>query len=246
MKRILCLLLLLSLAVGAHAQKKDKGEKKGLKIGLKAGFNRSSVAFKDGGGVDLQTTAKAAFNGGLYARWYLLKGRVVVQPELLYSREGFVYDSTVVASASAEDVRTRLSFMNVPLNITIRPSKHFNLQLGPSFGYLVSAIQKSDNIDKESILGIMNRPEFALNFGMGFDVLKIFSVNLRYKHGLTGLTSGDVAAVQTNPLEAVRLFNRLFQVSVGLNLFKKKDEFGYKASAQRYFSEKRTFFKQQY
>jgi hypothetical protein len=245
---LLCCLLM-ALNFGAQAQKKKDKDKK-VKLGIKAGLNRSSVAFKDNGGVDLATTAKAALNTGVYARFFLAKGRVVIQPELLYSREGFVYDSTLVENnaTTQEDVRTKLSFMSVPLNVTIRPTKHFSFQLGPSFGYLLDAAQKSDNISQESITSLMNRAEMALNFGVGFDVLKILNINLRYKHGLTQLNKGVIDSIKANPLEAVDLVNRMFQVSVGLNLFKRNNDF-LKADASTkfgHFKEKRTLLKKQY
>lgn len=252
MKKHLILLLCLLLSAGAtiQAQKKDKKDKnKRVRIGIKAGLNRSNVKLDDNGKVDLNATAKAALNTGLYARFFLAKGRIIIQPEMLYSREGFVYDSTVVSGQGAEDVRTKLSFMSIPLNITVRPTKHFNLQFGPSFAYLMGAKQNSDNIDNEGITDIMNRAEAALNFGVGFDLLKVLNVNLRYKYGLTQLNKQDINSVKENPLEAVELFNRMFQVSVGLNLFRKFEEFGgASANAQQFnhFKEKRTFFKKQY
>ena len=249
LKTLLFLICLLG-AFGLQAQKK---EKKGLKLGVRLGLNRSAIAFKDGGGIDLETTAKTAINGGLYLRWYLLKGRVIIQPEMLYSREGFTYDSTLVSNADQENVRANFSLMNMPVSIIVRPFKNFNIQLGPSISYMMQAVQKSDNIDKENINELMNRAEVALNFGVGVRVLKIFNINLRYKRGLTPITKGEVDELQSNPLSAVDLFNEMFQVSVGLN-FPGKDGFGNDASAQnnhapaleyQHFKQKRTLFKRQ-
>lgn len=245
-------LLLLGCSFGVQAQKKEDKKKKGLRVGVRLGLNRSGIAFKDGGGIDLETTAKTALNGGLYLRWFLLKGKVIIQPEMLYSREGFTYDSTLVSAADQENVRAKFSLMNIPLNIIVRPSKKFDIQLGPSIGYMINAVQNSDNINKESIVDLMNRMEVAMNFGFGIRVLKIFNVNLRYKRGLTPITKDEVDELKSNPLSAANLFNQMFQVSVGLNL-PGKDKFGKNASAQNtapnlefnHFKEKRTLLKRQ-
>lgn len=257
-KLLLIILLCLGTAFGAQAQKKKKDKddkKKGLKVGIRAGINRSGIAFKDDGNVDLEASAKAAINGGIFFRYYMLGGRVIIQPEMIYSRQGFTYDSTLLATSGDERVNARLSFFNIPLNIVVRPSKKFSINLGPSFGYMMRAIQegKDGNVEKEDIIDLMNRAELAMNIGVGFRVLKIFRLGVTYKRGLTPITKGELDAAKENPLEAVELVNQLFDFNVGLNLPNKWDKLSSRGfdkdgpiNAYNHFKEKRAFLKKQY
>ena len=198
-----------------------------LKFGIAGGLNMAEVKFDEGQQVDIESTLKTAFNGGIYAQISLLKDKIILQPEIMYSAEGFVskIDDTDNMSSDEKEVETNLNFLSVPVTVIIKPTKFFNIQLGPEFGYLLKAVAKGD-VDKTTVTDFYNRPELGLNLGLGITIGGLVNVNLRYNKGLTKLFDGNTSELEGEenpnmselPEGTTEILNNMFQISVGLNI----------------------------
>lgn len=207
-KIILCLLAFVFCSQFATAQK--------LKFGVQGGLNLANVVLDETGNIDYKASLRTAFNGGIYTQIAFLNDKLLIQPELMYSAEGFV-NTIDNASAGDNEVQTNMNFMNIPVTVIIKPTKFLNFQVGPEFGVLVKAVADGDNV-KDAF----NKSELGLNLGVGTTVAKILNVNFRYNRGLTKIYDGSPEElIGTTPGTStgnVTILNNSFQVSLGLNL----------------------------
>lgn len=208
-KIILCLLGITLLGQMASAQK--------LKFGVQGGFNLANVQLDETGQIDYAASLRTAFNGGVFTQIAFLNDKLILQPEIMYSAEGFV-NTLEEGTAGERDVKTNLNFMNIPVTVIFKPVKFLNFQFGPEFGYLLKAAAGG-----EKVTDVFNRPELGLNIGVGTTVARFINVNVRYNRGITKMYDGTAeeligeTAVGTSDGN-VDLKNSMFQVSLGLNL----------------------------
>ena len=113
-KVILSILAIAFCAQFATAQK--------LKFGIQGGLNLSNVSLDETGNVDYEATLRQSFNGGIYTQITLLNDKFVIQPELMYSAEGFV-NKTGSSSSGDGEVETKMNFMNIPVTVMFKPTK---------------------------------------------------------------------------------------------------------------------------
>lgn len=190
-----------------------------LRFGLKGGFNLANVQLDETGNIDYKASLKTAFNGGIYTQITFLKDKIILQPELMYSAEGFKATDNSNTSSNNNETQTNLNFMNVPVTVIFKPLKFLNFQIGPEFGYLLKA-----KAEGQSARDAFKKSELGMNLGLGTTLFKVLDVNVRYNRGLTKMYDGDgeefdgEADTQSNPDGSVNVFNNMFQVSMGLNL----------------------------
>jgi len=94
-------------------------------------------------------------------------------------------------------VEEKLNYLTIPMNANwhFGSTKKWNLNFGPSLGFLVSA--KDNNTD---IKYLANTSQFGLNFGIGYkiEISKEFSVLIDYQ-SLTGLS--DVSKTSSTTIK---------------------------------------------
>lgn len=129
MKKLFIPFILLMAASTVYAQK-DRSEPS---FGLKAGINLANVYDEEGD--DFEADAKVGFAGGVFIGIPL--GEVLgFQPEVLFSQKGFQGSGTFLGS-SYEFKRTT-SYLDIPLQLQIKPSEFVTLVVGPQYSFLLS------------------------------------------------------------------------------------------------------------
>lgn len=144
-------------------------DKKEMSFGIKGGLNISSITNVSG----LNTSSLIGFHVGVFGE-FMLGDEFAIQPELLYSTQGTRLDDGV----SKEDFK--LGYINIPVMVKYYVADAFSLELGPQIGFLVSA--KSGGVD---VKDLVEKTDFGLNFGAGYDFVENMTLGIRYNLGLT-------------------------------------------------------------
>ena len=168
-------------------------------FGAKAGLNFASMTGDDADGLDGRT----AFHFGVIAE-IEISDSFSVQPELLYSGQGFTDNADSYDTGGlSEEWTVAVDYVNLPVMAKFYVADGFSVEAGPQIGFLVSA---KDN-DGEDIKDILKSTDFAFNLGAGYKLDSGLNFGLRYSMGLT-----DVADFETDGFK-----HSVLQLSVGFN-----------------------------
>ena len=193
MKRlILSFVLGTFLATGAFSQ--------GLSFGVKGGLNISNVK-ASGGGLSLDTKALVGFHLGGYLT-AMLTENLGIQPELLYSTQGDVYD--VLGSSFT----THLNYITIPVLLRYNINDMISFHAGPQLGLLTSANVVSGNTTTD-VKDQTNGTDFSLAFGGTIDLPMKINLTARYCLGLSDIDKNSNSTTKTTN----------FQFSVGYKIF---------------------------
>lgn len=176
MKKILFILVSCVLfTLSAHAQK--------VRYGVKAGFSYANVKVKNSNADDL-----LGLNAGVFAQ-YDLSSRFSIQPELLFTQGG-----------AKGDYKLRLNYLTLPVMGKFRIINNLTIEVGPQVGYLISARSDGENLTKG-----FEEFSFALNFGLGYKIMKHILVDIRYVQDFKNI----------NAVTDVNMKNQMLQLAVG-------------------------------
>lgn len=216
MKKIVLVMLLLSLSNLGQAQK--------VRWGAKAGYNLSNFS-GDYNGIDY---VSGFHFGGLADLKLSLK--FGLQTELLYSREGGQYSFEIneppfLAKASE---KVTLGYINLPIMLKYYAIDGLTFEAGPQIGVLVSGksdyqstvtingetIEDSGSIDLKDKL---NAISYGFNLGIGYELQNQLFFQARYHIGLANISKDNSTNNEEDPvgLNPDRLRNQGFQFSVG-------------------------------
>jgi len=188
-----------------------------IDLGIKAGLNNST-------NVDNLETTNEFENDKEYRTGYHigivsninLSEKFTINPEMLYSQKGYKNVSRVVYTYDAygnpleydeSKYDVRLNYIVVPVLFGYEVVNNLYLYTGPEFGYLFNTNANFNN-------GF----EFSLAGGTGYNIGR-FTIELRYIHGLSSLTTdAQYTDIYGNPIDDPKFQNRLFQLSLGLNI----------------------------
>lgn len=123
---------LICLGVKVDAQTTDMDPREKLTAGLKAGINNSRVW--DERGEDFRADPRIGFAGGLFVGIPIGKF-LGFQPEVLFSQKGFKGAGTLLNSAYSFSKVS--SYLDIPLQIQIKPSPYLTFVGGPQYSYLI-------------------------------------------------------------------------------------------------------------
>lgn len=181
-------------------------------FGVKGGFNLSNVHGDDKGGIPNRENLNT-FHAGVYAQ-FGLNSSVAIQPELLYSRQGFRYNQ----ATTGEQRVNRLDYLKLPVLLTYNVLNHVSVHVGPQIGLLTQV--KNAGVDQDIgdygyrtvDYGVVGGAEFRLGPAR---------LGARYDLGLAKIRKDGYALVgssgQVNvPSGEVR--NQAFQVYIGLGI----------------------------
>ncbi|UPL48583.1 porin family protein [Hymenobacter sublimis] len=150
----------------------------GVRLGLKAGVNYSSVTSPGYEG----PTRRFGPVAGVFAQLPLSSdGFLLVQPELLYSAKGS--QSTYINGTFA----SRLHYLDVPVLVKINVDGLF-FELGPQVSFLAAARYETSTGTSTSVRG-SNRVAAGGAAGVGYQLPMGLGLTLRYTHDLTRLYS---------------------------------------------------------
>ncbi|UWX55077.1 PorT family protein [Maribacter litopenaei] len=135
-------------------------------IGVKGGLNYSSIVGDLTDGLKFRLSG----HGGVFLE-IDFSDKFKLQPELVYSSQGFQYSTDLAAiqtngSVGEEnDFRTnvQLNFITIPILGKFGLNDHIDLEFGSQFGFLLNQVTKIKNLDqninaerRSSISGIFN------------------------------------------------------------------------------------------
>lgn len=188
MKKILISMTLLAgFSLPAVAQDDTR---EALHFGLKAGINYSNVYDEED--EDFDADGQVGFAGGAFLSIPI--GRFLgVQPEILYSQKGFRGSGTVLGTSYAYS-RT-LNYIDIPLQVMLKPAPGFTILLGPQYSFLVSSkdvftigssssvdedVYDNDNIRRNTLCVVGG---FDFTFASHFVFAPRFGIDLLYNNG---------------------------------------------------------------
>ncbi len=140
-----------------------------INFGVKAGVNYSNVW--DSEGQEFEADGKIGFVGGFFTGISLNK-YLGLQPEILFSQKGFK-GSGVLLGTTYSFSRTT-NYIDIPLQIQVKPTTFLTLVAGPQFSFLLSQNDNytfgSNSVDQEQEFKNENIRKNMLGFVGGGDV----------------------------------------------------------------------------
>jgi len=218
-----CVLFL--LPKGSSAQLK-------MEVGAKAGMNIAGLGLSsDGKLAGVNYNGRVGFHLGAYG--LIRKGKLGVQPEIVYSQQGQTYNTP-----NYHGLRSNLGYINVPIVFKYYPVGGLSIQAGPQFGLLVAA--KGDLIQTvysngasslgqasldQDLKSYLNSTDFSIVFGAGLDLPWGLNLTFRYNYGVSNINKypgGNSSGGTTEgPLFSVaKTQNQVIQISLSKKLYK--------------------------
>lgn len=190
----------------------ETDHRENFQFGLKAGANLSNVY--DAKGEEFEADAKLGFVGGVFLA-IPIGTYLGIQPEVLFSQKGFHAKGLILGSAY--DFTRTTSFLDIPLQLAIKPSEFITLLVGPQYSYLL----KKRDVFENAITTIEQEQEFE-NDNLRKNILGVIvGLDINLKHIAVG---GRVAwDVQNNIGDGTattpRYKNVWFQLTLGYKLY---------------------------
>ena len=170
----------------------------GSGFGLKLGSNYSYLPS--------QAVPQNKFLFGLHGGAYfpiLVRNRLEIQPEILFSMQGGGHITSNGTSTS------RLNYLAVPLAAKVYFNNWFNIQAGPQFSYLLNARSQFNNTESIDASKEFFTHDVSFLLGIGYDDHRGLDLTLRYLMGMTTLLRED---------NIIYPRNRVIQLSIGYRL----------------------------
>ena len=174
-----------------------------VSIGLKGGLNFSNLNSSSASGT---YDSRTGYHAGAFVSIKVTK--IAIQPELIFSKQG-----SDIKYSGQPTVESNFNYLNIPVMLKLYIVSGLNLQIGPQFGYLMSAKGAdptgvtSGSVDIKSSY---KSSDLSVGMGAGFDIASL-SIDARYNLGVSEINNvaGSSAAK-----------NQVFQLSLGYKLFK--------------------------
>lgn len=194
MKKTLIVFLAIGLGTLANAQKSKQDE--GIKLGIKGGLNIANVY----GDID-DNAIRTSVVLGLFGE-FIVTNKFSIQPELLYSGQGF-------SNQTPNDFsRVKLDYVLLPIMAKFYLHQNdLSLEVGPQLGFLVSGKEKTNEANEK--IENISKVDFDLNVGLGYELKNNIYFQGRYNLGITNLNS------DSDTSGAIKYSNAVIQLSVG-------------------------------
>ncbi|MCJ7449421.1 MAG: PorT family protein [Bacteroidales bacterium] len=179
MKKLFVIVLAAFIAIPAFSQ---------INFGLKAGLSTTSITMEDvktiaSGGtsytVEKLKGANYGFHGGVFVRLNISK--LYIQPELLFSNRSNEYTVTNLASVTDSIVKQKFNKLDIPVMVGVKFGP-LRLNAGPSASLLINS--PADLIKDPDFKTMYSRMTFGYQAGIGLDLLKKLTIDLRYEGSL--------------------------------------------------------------
>jgi len=211
MKKIYGLIAGVFLMTGTQAQ---------TTIGIRGGVNLSTL-------VKNEKESKASFKfgetAGIYATIKLVD-KLFLQPELLYSSEGYKRTETYNDDLTII-YRMRSSYLNLPVLAKYKLKNGVTFELGPQVSYLMGGhIKYTYNFNDENNIAVQESEkmkikddstrsfEFAGVIGVGYELKGGYSFNARFTQGITNFVHYHDSNLNFK--------NQFFSFTVGIPILK--------------------------
>jgi opacity protein-like surface antigen len=182
MKKIFVLSLIVLASIPAFSQ---------VKFGLKAGISTTNLSMTEikqitSGSttytVNAITSAKYGFHGGAFVRLTLLG--IYLQPELLFTtrtNEYTVQNVTTGQTTAADIVKQNFNKLDIPVMLGLKLGP-LRVNAGPVGSLLINS--PKDLINNPNFKNNYNKMTIGYQAGLGFDLLKLLTFDLRYEGSL--------------------------------------------------------------
>lgn len=140
-------------------------------FGLRAGINTDEVGDQ----------IKIGPHAGIYYN-IMLADNFAIQPEILYS-----YQASSIPINNANE-RQNLSYINIPVMAKLYVAQGLSVDLGPYFGFLMSA--RSDDDADLSLKADFPQTDYGLAAGASYELPGGFNFGGRYNLGLADVSEG--------------------------------------------------------
>lgn len=192
MKKVI-LLLTSFISVTAFSQEETKTSD--AKFGIKGGLNYTTVTKGDfEEGLDPRTSFHIGFVGEIP----LVANALSLQPEILYSRQGFESNFVFLGTNYKEEYQ--VDYINIPVLLKIHAGNVFSFEAGPQFGLKINEKVVSNNAEVER--DNINEFDTALAGGVSLNFEEFF-ISGRYTYSLNEIIKDSNSK------------NSVFQVGVG-------------------------------
>lgn len=180
-------------------------------VGIKAGVNFASIMGETPRGLRFRT----AYDFGLVAE-FETSPSTSVQPEIMYSSQGFHYDGGRINGEIIAEDNYKLDYLNIPIVFKYYFSEGASFEVGPQVGFLLSAKTADNTINNGDLRDNLTNASFDFLVGFGYKFDNGFNLNARYVGGLTNIWKGYVK----NPPPGYWYYdygkrNSVFQLTVG-------------------------------
>jgi len=170
------------------------------RFGVKGGLNYSSIVGELTDGVKFRLSG----HGGVFLKMDF-SYKFALQPELLYSSQGFQFSSDLAQidgnpTPGGNDFRrnVQLNYLTVPILGKFRLSEKFSLEFGPQFGFLLNQVTKIKNLDELDSSNSKSKNTISGNFQLDYGaavggsvrISDQFSVSPRVYLGLRNRLNG--------------------------------------------------------
>lgn len=164
MKKIFTLVLCLTMVSMAYSQEKKTS------WGPKASFNLATITGSDGG-----AAMKPGFSAGLFGE-YRMTNLFAISPEVVYSMQG--------VKVKDMDASLVSHYINIPILAKFYVIKNLSLEVGPQFGFALSASAKAAGVSVKMDSELYNMFDLSIAAGATYNIQK-FLVSARYNIGMT-------------------------------------------------------------
>ena len=227
-------------AIGSFAQGNNQSTSENkIKYGIRGAFNLSHISGTSIYGNNGNSTSTATVNSGTlpgFAAGFFalipLRNEFEIQPELDYSLKGGKYTGSDMYFNY--ELKLKLGYISIPILFKWQPADvaGFNVFAGPEFGFLASA--KGDNTTTSTGAGAGGSPlsevideknqlkslDFGLDFGLGYNFMQKFGVDVRYGLGLTNIAKPISNPPSYGTIEKPVARNRTIQIGLSYLLGK--------------------------
>lgn len=197
MKNIFLSSLFVLVGLSAYSQAE-------VAIGIKGGLNFANLSVSQSGATNYNN--RTGYHFGAFALFKF--GKIGLQPELLFSKQGSKY------SVSTSDFDSNFDYINIPIILKLYTVAGINIQVGPQIGFLSGAEAKQTIGSVTTTTNLSNfykKNDISLALGLGWDLPFGLTIDARYNLGLSAINDG----LNTNDTK-----NQVIQVSAGFKLFK--------------------------
>ncbi len=211
MKKLLVIILAVFIAFPAFSQ---------LSWGLKVGASTNSIAMDKAIQLTGQTTnytvmalknAHYGFYGGFFVRLSILG--IYVEPEVLFATSENKYKVTNLSTATFTEVTQKLNNLSIPIMVGFKLGP-LRINAGPAASLAITSPEALIKDKTQKLENLYNKMSFGYQAGLGFDLFKKLTFDVRYEGSLQKYQT----QIQNALNKKVALDNRpnAFLFSVGL------------------------------
>ena len=179
---------LFALTLSSYAQGKVSTQSYTLKFGVKAGVNFANIS--NGSDINFSPGMKTDFHAGAAANFHFGRrnegspagtGMFGLQPEILYSRQGFIFNEEAY----------NFNYFMIPVMFKLYFVEGINIEAGPYFNYLFGISPNSTVINgaQISLSNLKGGMDVGLGIGAGYEMKSGLSIGARYSIGLSDMSN---------------------------------------------------------